>query len=59
MDLKLSFNPCFNGCASRITNVTITLHNTAGFNPCFNGCASRIVGNRMREAHPERFQSLF
>ena len=39
-----SFNPCFNGCASRIFVILNyqDLHQEC-FNPCFNGCASRMV----------------
>src|SRR5659263_569287 len=36
------FNPCFNGCASRIPSNSLLYPIMACFNPCFNGCASRI-----------------
>ncbi len=37
------FNPCFNGCASRICLRCGEHFVTICFNPCFNGCASRIL----------------
>ncbi len=42
---KSSFNPCFNGCASRINRKRLKANLAVSrFNPCFNGCASRIYG---------------